>query len=258
MYYPKVDYHIHTKYLGCGRPEMEIEAIVRTCEKLGLEALAITDHLNTFDKAPLHKPILEDLKKIDTDIKLYFAVELNFRGCNQGFAYNRQIAEDIGFQFAIGGPHSPFTRNKDLNEIIDIHHAHHLKTCHDQFVKVLVHPYWFPKDIFDKYRLPWFDTMAKVPEEYTRELGHVAKSTGTAIEINGTAILEGEDLGAPSYYKDCIEYYRILKEEGVKFTVSSDAHLLKQLGMVKTAWDIAAELDLTPEDFWHPDGKTIN
>ena len=44
------DYHIHTHYLGCGNETMQVEAIVRRAEALGLRSIAITDHLNSLDR----------------------------------------------------------------------------------------------------------------------------------------------------------------------------------------------------------------
>ena len=43
--------------LGCGNATMEIPSIVRECERLGVAALGITDHLNTLDK-PECEPML--------------------------------------------------------------------------------------------------------------------------------------------------------------------------------------------------------
>ena len=36
----RFDLHIHTKYLGCANETMEVEAIVRECEHLGVECIA--------------------------------------------------------------------------------------------------------------------------------------------------------------------------------------------------------------------------
>ena len=80
MSHPKVDFHIHTKYLGCANHTMEVPAIIETCERLGVTALGITDHLNTIDQLPKHVPILEDIREHETDMDIYFGVELNFTG----------------------------------------------------------------------------------------------------------------------------------------------------------------------------------
>ena len=51
---PRYDFHIHTKYLGCGNATMEVADIVAESERLGVTTLAITDHLNALDRLPDH------------------------------------------------------------------------------------------------------------------------------------------------------------------------------------------------------------
>ena len=105
---PQYDFHIHTKYLGCANATMEIPAIIQECERLGMTCVGITDHLNTLDKVELHVPIREDLEKVDIEMEVYLGVELNFTGYDKSFAFNPEIKEHYGFQFAIGGIHSSY------------------------------------------------------------------------------------------------------------------------------------------------------
>ena len=194
MTHPTYDFHIHTKYLGCANGTMEIPAIVQECTRLGVTALCITDHLNSLDKVDLHVPILQDIQELeDPGIEIYFGVELNYTGYDQGFAFSQEIAERYGFQFAIGGIHATYLDEYDITRMVDIQHKHHLKTCQDPLVQVLVHPYWFSKGEFDRHGWPWFASMKVGPASYVRELAQASKETGTAIEINGKANLKTQD-----------------------------------------------------------------
>jgi histidinol phosphatase-like PHP family hydrolase len=253
---PQYDFHIHTKYLGCANGTMEIPAIIQECERLGMTCVGITDHLNTLDKAELHVPIREDLEKVDTEMEVYLGVELNFTGYDQPFAFNSDIKERYGFQFAIGGIHSSYLEEYDLKKLIDIQHQHHLNTCQDPLVQVLVHPYWFGKGEFDRNDWPWFDSMKVVPESYTRELGQVAKETGTAIEINGSANLENSSY-SEDYVREYVDYLTVLAEEGVVFAVGSDAHDINRLATVQTPWRVIDQLEIPVERVWRPEGKPM-
>jgi histidinol phosphatase-like PHP family hydrolase len=71
------DFHIHTTYLKCANETMTVPALVRRCEELGLEAIAITDHLNAPEFLPKHDLIKQDLAEIQTGMKIYFGVEVN-------------------------------------------------------------------------------------------------------------------------------------------------------------------------------------
>ncbi len=250
---PRCDLHIHTQYLGCANDTMAIPAIVKECERLGVELLGITDHLNTLDKLALHAPIRQDIDALSTQIPVYFGVELNFLGADGDFAYSAEIKEQFGFQFAIGGIHGTYLENYDLQQIVDVQHRHHLRTCQDPLVDVLVHPYWFGKGEFDKKGWPWFDSMQAVPENYARELGQVARETGTAIEINACANLVN---GAQNdrYVEEYVAFLAVVAAEGPCFSLGSDAHDIGSLQKIKTAWQVAEQLQLTADRIWTPAG----
>ena len=255
--YPHCDFHIHTKYLKCANETMEVAAIVRECERLGVTQLGITDHLNTPDKLEFHRFIREDIAELETDIEVYFGVELNYMACDGEFAFSPEVKEEMGFQFAIGGIHGTYLEEYDLRKIVDIQHRHHLKTCSDPLVDVLVHPYWFGKREFDSGGWPWFDSMEAVPESYARELGQAAKATGTAIEINGSAIL-ASSVHSEQFFKEYLDYLAIIAEQGACFSVGSDAHDISKLESIQSCWQAVEQLGLGPERIWRPSCERAN
>lgn len=248
---PRFDFHIHTKYLGCGNATMEVPAIAAECGRLGVTALAITDHLNSREFLPKHAPILEDIRRLEGGPDVWFGAEVNYDGPDGSFAYDRDIAREHGFQFAIGGIHGTYLQEYDIARIVDIQHRHHLKTCRDPLVEVLVHPYWFGKGEFERKNWPWFTSMKVVPERYVRELGRAARESGTAIEINACANLRNP-VFPESYVKEYLEFLAILAEEGPLFSVSSDAHDISHLARIAGSWETAEALGLPPERIWKP------
>ena len=250
---PRLDFHIHTKCLGCANETMEVPAIAQECERLGLEALGITDHVNSLDRLPLHLNIKRDLEVLETQIPVYFGVELNFTGLDEGFPFSAELKEEYGIQFAIGGIHNAYLESYDLETLLEIQHRHHLKTCRDPLVDVLVHPYWFWKGEFDSHNWPWFDSVAVVPESHVRELGQVARETGTAIEMNATASLAKEAFGE-DYVKEYVEFLSIIAEEGASFSLGSDSHDIGSLREIRNAWQVAEQLNLTEDRIWRPQG----
>lgn len=253
---PKIDFHIHTKYLGCGNATMEVAAIVRECERLGVTALGFTDHLNSLDQLEQHRPILEEIKRLETPVEIYFGVELNYTGCDQSFVYSREIQEEYGFQFALGGIHATYLETYELKKLVEIQHRHHLKTCADPLVNVLVHPYWFAKAPFDRNGWPWFDSMKAVPAAYARELAQAAKETDTAIEINAMACLCSKN-NRREFAAEYYDYLAVMVAEGPRFSLGSDAHDLNSLAAVRDAWSVADRLGLPPERIWLPDREPI-
>jgi histidinol phosphatase-like PHP family hydrolase len=245
------DFHTHTLYLKCANETMTIPAMVQTAHGLGVTKLGITDHLNTLDKLDLHVNIREDLEELEPPVDVYFGVELNFQGCDGEFAYSDEVRDRLGFQFAIGGIHGTYLNEYNLSKLIDIQHRHHIKTCRNPLVDVLVHPYWFGKGEFDRNNWPWFDSVSVVPESYARELGQVARETGTAIEINGCANLV--NAANPAGYVDAYaDYLAAVAEEGCLFSVGSDAHDIGRMQSVCEAWRMAERLGLDESRIWSP------
>lgn len=254
---PRHDYHIHTTYLGCANSTMTVLAIIAECERIGVTSLGITDHLNSFDKLPLHKPIRQDIEALDTSINVYFGVELNFTGCDQKFAFDAATRDELGFQFAIGGIHGSYLDEYDVAKMVEIQHRHHLATCADPLVDILAHPYFFSKGEFDKKGWPWFDSMKPVPAKYARELGQAARDSGTAIEINACANIVSS-ANNEQYVEEYIEYLSIVAAEGPMFSTGSDAHDINQLKYVGNVWDVASRLGLTEDRIWHPCDAPLN
>lgn len=249
---PRIDYHLHTHYLKCANGTMTIPAIVAKARELGQTAIGITDHLNTLDKLPLHTEIRRDLEALDAPgIDIHFGVELNYMGCDGEFAYSAEVRDQLGFQFAIGGIHSTYVQEYNLAKIVDIQHRHHLATCQNPLVDVLVHPYWFGKGEFVKGNWPWFDTMKAVPESYARELGQVAKETGTAIEINGGANIVCPNYSA-AYVEEYAAYLAIIAEQGCLFSIASDAHDINKMKDAISAREMAERIGLTEDRIWRP------
>lgn len=254
----KTDFHIHTKYLKCANETMEVRSIVKECERLGLACIGITDHLNSLDKLEFHNRIREDIERLEGEstLDIYFGVELNFVGCDQGFAFNEEVKQEYGFQFAIGGIHTTYLEQYDLKKIIDIQHRHHIKTCKDPLCDVLVHPYWFWRGEFTQKGWPIFDSMKDVPESYARELGQVAKETGTAIEVNWIANI-GKASWGESFVREYIDYLSIIASEGPIFCVGSDSHDIGDLGGIHEAYDVVLELGIGAERRYHPSGDPL-
>jgi histidinol phosphatase-like PHP family hydrolase len=247
---------MHTKYLKCANGTMELPAMVAECKRLGVQVMGVTDHLNALEFLPRHRPIRDDILALATDIAVYFGVELNYQACDGAFAYSDEIRQELGFQFAIGGIHSPYLQTYDLREIVEIQHRHHLKTCADPLVQVLVHPYWFGKKTFDERGWPWFNSMKAVSRERARELGQAARDSGTAIEINGCANLDNVAYSS-DYVKEYIEYLGEVASEGCLFSVGSDAHDINRLAAIEACWRVVEQLGLPPERIWRPTGKPL-
>lgn len=71
---PTWDYHIHTKYLKCANETMEVSAIAKKCQELGVTSLGITDHWRGLEQRDLHMRIKNDLEAVTPKLDIYFFV----------------------------------------------------------------------------------------------------------------------------------------------------------------------------------------
>ena len=253
---PRCDFHIHTQYLGCAKPEMTIPAVLAECERLGMTQIGITDHLNRPDQLDLHQKILADLHMAQSGLEIYFGVELNFMSKEGPLALDEDTKEQYGFQFAISGIHDTYLDQYDPKELVDIQHRHHILTCQDPLVDVLVHPYWFGRNEFERKGFPPFESMETVPESYAIELGQTAAETDTAIEINGGAgLIKGQ--GREEFAKQYVEYLAVIAEQGPMFAIASDAHRLAGLKDAEDARNVADQLGLGPDRIWLPAAEPL-
>jgi len=235
---------------------MTVEEIVSRCETLGLESIAMTDHLNQISDVPKHRWIADDIRRIDTSLRVYFGVELDILD-EESSPYSEQIRDEGGFQFAIGGPHGPAVESYDLKQIIAIQHRNQLATCQNPLISVLVHPWRFDKLEFSQLNFPWFDDLSVVPQSMTEELADAAISTGTAIEISATMLGTDSDCGE-RFIMQYREYLGTLAARGVHFSLGSDAHDIGELQGITAAEKVAAELEIGPDRIWHPSGAPFN
>ncbi|MGQ9663210.1 MAG: PHP domain-containing protein [Kiritimatiellia bacterium] len=253
----RCDYHIHTHYLGCGNSTMSLEPIVSECERHDIRSIAITDHLNELKFLEKHRPIREDIARLtNPNVEVYFGVELNFLP-DGTFPYSEEIAEKMGFQFAIGGPHETFLDHWDPKNFVARQHEKHLITCENPLISVLVHPWWFARQEFNRKRFPWLTDMKFLPRSVISELGHAARETNTAIEINACAIFANPAYSF-AFKAQYVEYLAALADEGVLFALSSDAHDIAQLAAIPLAEAASREAGIPPERIWHPAMKPLH
>lgn len=244
----KCDFHIHTLYLKCANETMTIPAIFKRCEELGVEVIGISDHLNTPENLPLFEKIKHDIETTPTRLKVYFGCELDL---SDNIPFDEEVRERYGFEYTIGGVHGAHTREPSLRKIIDIHHDLLCKSAQCPLFDVVVHPWWFSKVSFEKEGLPWFEDMDLVPFSYTREFAQIARDNRKAIEINASAVISNVAY-SERFRAQYLEHFEVIKEEGVRLALGSDAHKLEHLDDIFDVFEMVERLAIPEELIWLP------
>lgn len=248
-----LDYHIHTHYLKCAREEMTIKSLFKTCEKLGLHSIAITDHLACSEQSwqlPEHVKIKKEINGTPTKLEVFFGVEIS-TDKKGNLPYDEAIKDKMGFELVIAGIHQPYLEKYDEKQLISTRHKIMCEVASNSLVDIIAHPWWFSKNQFDKKGFPWFNDLSIVPEEFHLEFAEVCKKHNTAVEINATAIFY-----EPTYNYQFREQYKnyiaLLNEQGVTFSIGSDAHELRWLGSTRFIENLLEEIDVPDERIWQP------
>jgi histidinol phosphatase-like PHP family hydrolase len=248
------DFHIHTTYLRCANETMSVPALVQRCESLGLEAIAITDHLNAPEFLPKHDLIKQDLADITTEMRIYFGVEVNVVDHTTGAVSidETQLAKG-GFETVIGGPHASYYSEPDREGIIDLQHQMMLQVIANPLVDVLVHPWWFGGGEFQPGGpMEWLTDMTQIPDWHADEIAEAALKHGCAIEANHSAFFTENQYG-PAFRETYPHYLARIAGHGVPISISTDAHDINRLDGIHHMMDILEGVGITREQLWTPE-----
>lgn len=211
--------HIHTRFSGCAKPEMQIKDIVKTAEEAGLKLIALTDH-DTADKpnivADFRKQILSELE--ESKVKVLVGAELSCCGigkfvndisCDEQMDYKLYTMNHFHVRFW-DQPEDKTPRGfavqmlKMAESVVDLRQA----DCFAHpFHAGYIHNFEDPHEVTRAYK--------------DNELGDImekANNKQIAWELNTGAVMSD-----PEFYH---RYFQIGKEIGCVFNIGTDAHRL--------------------------------
>ena len=247
------DFHIHTHYLRCANASMTVPAIAQRCEALGLQTIAITDHLNAPEYLDQHLLIKDDVAALDSSLEVVFGVEVNVTDPATGaVSISETEKERAGFAVVIGGVHSCYHDRPDRQSILELQQRLMLQVIANPLVDVLVHPWWFPGgELAPGGPLEGFRDLSELPDDYARELGEAAVAYNTAIEANGTAIWTN---GAytETFKDEYADYMAAIAATGARTSVASDAHDIGHLESVQVVDKVLTSKGITGDRLWRP------
>ena len=248
------DFHIHTTHLKCANETMTVPGLVQRCESLGLEAIAITDHLNGPQFLEKHELIKQDLAQIETDMKIYWGVEVTVKDPQTGaVTIDEEQLEKGGFEVVIGGPHSSYFDKPDKEAIIALQHKIMLAVIANPLIDVLVHQWWMGAAEFKPGGpMEWLTDMEQIPDWHAREIADAALAHNTAIEANHSAFFSDNQYGEA--FRATYPYYlKTIAERGVPISISTDAHDINKLDNIHAMMDILEGVGITREQLWTPE-----
>lgn len=241
--FAQCDLHVHTFHSPCGEDEMTPEAIIQAAEKMGIEHIAITDHVHPMSDPAAIVRLREEFNRIETLIRVYIGCEADILSVKESVIGPELIAGTDFIMAAANHFHAPWVSKPLSNSKRDV--ARHFLdmftyAAGHEHVDVIAHPLYVMPETYDPL------APAELTEAELLPAIETAARNNVAVEISRRALM-------PAQMPFLLSFYRLCKEAGLKFAIGNDAHQLKDVGMTHLVEPIVRELGLTDEDIWLPE-----
>ncbi len=251
------DYHTHTTYSDGMFPDMMASA----AEDIGLDGIGFADHCIVSDRRVMEKArqksgfmlhqtydkrrkALERLRD-DHDIAIHDAVEMDYHPDDEdGIA---SFLDEAGFDYVVGSVHTL--------EAVNVHRREYFRTKSAKRRDELIDTYFEKLDQLIRSGLidiaAHIDVFQRNPalrgkatrQHYTT-IAEAFSQSDTVPEINAGRATEDYGRMHPNQ-----QFFAVLQEYGVEFTIGSDAHTPDQLEDNHTALEtFLAEHDIEPTE----------
>lgn len=217
------NYHIHTNFSRCAKPEMVFEDIVAKAKAYGLREIAITDHSNLNDGIDVLADTLELKKRreqLQPGIKVYIGSELSAYGIGK-YTENDAVIKELEYHlYSVNHFHMPFWDQPEERtpegyavQMIKVMN----RLFEDKLADCIAHPFipWYIRCLGDEDKKAVLDSITD------NELGDIMSAGERAEcswELHPSVILAYPPFGR--------RYFNIGRENGVHFNFATDAHVL--------------------------------
>lgn len=216
------DLHVHT--VSSGHAYSTLEEYVRQAKKIGLQALAMTDHGPAMPGGP-HYYHFANMRMIPREIegvKILRGIEANIINEKGELDITEDDLDWGGLQIVIAAMH-PRVGYDDQGEKKNTEVL--IRAMQNPRVNILAHP-----------------GNPKYPVNF-RAIAAAAKERRVLVEINNSSVFS-----RPGSHDRCVAIAREIKRVGWQVAVGTDSHISPMLGVFDDAKKVLAEAGLKAED----------
>jgi histidinol phosphatase-like PHP family hydrolase len=239
---PEYDFHIHTILSGHADSRQSIGNIIKTADKCGLKAIAITEHITKKEDIQRIKIIRDEIKSLAKKCKIYVGAEIDA----DPYSYTGSLVinepSDLGLDLVIGSihyfpntkilPHGEEVPEKLQEGALKKWRKMLLSMLENNSIDILAHPgIMIANSILkDEWTKPVLDIFC--------EAAYISKRNAVSWEINE---LTAKKL-SPGLQEGYWQVFKIASDAGVSLTYGSDSHKLEDIGACTFAQKLAIRI----------------
>jgi histidinol phosphatase-like PHP family hydrolase len=221
------DFHVHTHLSPCGTKEATAQALIKRASEKGLTAIGFADHVTPqpvpgcafYDAQRIHvlTKLRDELARLNWSgsLDVLVGIEADYTLAGAGCLDDevlRECTHIIGAASHFHLPAAPAPRNETPGAKAELMIRMAQEMLFLPGISVWAHP-------FDCSKMrPLAPIMNTITEQALAELIALANRQQVAIEINGGAGLRQE------YREITAPFFRLARDMGARFTLTSDAH----------------------------------
>ncbi len=247
----RADFHIHTNLSWCAAKEMSLDAIVRAAQTLGMSTVGLADHL-WLDPRRGCRPAVsrllslrEPLARLRAPIRLLLGAEADCAP-HRGLAGGDEVRQ---LDFVIASYHFTDVREgatpwPEAPEELAARLVDGFRSLiQAPGVSIAGHPFFIPPRVYHRLPVNLQEHVGDAFNLVQREVGALFEEAARrriAIEFNAKAL-------GPLHRQPLLPLFRLARECGCGFVLSSDAHRLEELGRTHSLADYLKMAGVTGE-----------
>ena len=241
------DFHVHTRYSPCGKPEATVAAMVAVAQAKGLAALGFADHVTprpipgcSFYDGQQIEVLTDQRATIDAlpnpaDLDVLMGVEADYTLAGEGCLSDAILALVDHVICSASHFHLPAAPVPATDAPAD--KARLMVEMAEGMLRVGGVDVWAHPFDCSKMR-PLAPTMAHIDEPTQARLIALARDREIAIEINGGPAQDA------AYREATRDFFGLARELGARFTVTADAHHPDDFERLDLALGWASEMSI--------------
>jgi len=278
----KTDWHMHSRHSSCGKHPATIAVLAKEVTAAGIEDFGVTDHMHWRHHIPMIAACYAEYVATKKPFSMRFGLEISAlrkfdleqfeklgwvpsqvltkpagtaKGEELRIYWPEEFISTLKIDYLIGSAHFPIGAREETDSLINCYHNQLIFLASQPKVNIIGHPWcwnwpWFrDKDTLLYHGQPWLEDFAIIPVNKHLEFAGVCKKNGKAIEINAKDIILNRWY-PPQFRVKYMDYLKLLKQEGVTFSLGSDSHQPGYSDDLHKITDVFDILGLKENDVW--------